>query len=46
MYLDGMGKNRDRKPDERFASFDYCYNYFYSFYSQNRISQLANDDNM
>lgn len=30
-FLEGKGKNKGRKPDERYSSFDYCYNYFYSF---------------
>jgi len=39
-YLNG------RLPNERFASFDYCYNYFYSFYKDNRINKLAAGDNL
>lgn len=35
-----------RKPNERYSSFDYCYNYFYSFYKQDRISELSSDDNI
>lgn len=45
-YLEGNGKNKGKKPDERYASFDYCYNYFYSFYSGNKISELSNEDNL
>jgi hypothetical protein len=28
IYLEGRSKNKGKKPDERYASFDYCYNYF------------------
>lgn len=45
-FLEGKDKNKGRKPDERYASFDYCYNYFYSFYKQNKISELANEENL
>lgn len=45
-FLDGQSKNKSRKLDERYDSFDYCYNYFYSFYQENRIPELANDDNL
>ena len=27
-FLEGNGKNKGRKPDERYASFDFCYNYY------------------
>ena len=46
IYLKGSGKNKGKKPDERYASFDYCYTYFYSFYTQNRISEIADDANL
>lgn len=46
MFLVGKGKNKGRKPDERYASFDYCYNYFYSFYKVDKIKELASDDNI
>jgi len=31
---------------ERYASFDYCYNYFYSFHKNNKISELVNSNNI
>ena len=34
-FLEGNGKNKGRKANERYASFDFCYNYFYSFYILN-----------
>jgi hypothetical protein len=45
-YLNGNNKNRDRKPCESYTSFDYCYNYFYSFYRKNRIRELASPENL
>jgi len=45
-FLEGNGKNKGRKPNERYASFDFCYNYFYSFYKQNKLSELANEKNL
>jgi len=45
-FLEGNGKNKGRKPDERYASFDFCYNYFYSFYKKNKLSELANEENL
>ena len=45
-FLEGNGKNRGRKPNERYASFDFCYNYFYSFYKENRVNEMANEKNI
>ena len=45
-FIEGAGKNKGRKPDERYSSFDFCYNYFYSFYKEDRISELSNDNNI
>ena len=45
-YLNGRGKSKGRQPCERFSSFDYCYNHFYSFYHDNRVSELADDRNL
>ncbi len=45
-FVEGNGKNKGRKPDERYASFDYCYNYFYSFYKTNKVKELADNQNM
>ena len=39
-YLDG------RKPNERYASFDYCFNYFQSFREADAISALASPINI
>lgn len=45
-FLEGKGKNKGRKPDERYASFDFCYNHFYSFYKQGKLNELANEKNI
>lgn len=44
--MKGRGRNKGRKPYERYASFDYCYNYFYSFYKEGKIKELASEENM
>lgn len=45
-FLEGNSKNKGRKPDERYSSFDFCYNYFYSFYKRNKLHELADDNNI
>lgn len=45
-FLEGNDKNNGRKPNERLASFDYCYNYFYLFYKKGKISELASKENL
>lgn len=45
-FIKGSGKNKGRMLNERYASFDFCYNYFYSFYKGNRLLDLANDKNL
>ncbi len=45
-FKKGDGKNKGRLPDERYASFDFCYNHFYSFYRQNKISDMASEKNL
>jgi len=45
-YLNWSGKNNGRKPDERFSSFDYCYNHFYTFFRENKLEKLADENNM
>lgn len=36
----------DRSPNKRYASFDYCYNYFNSFYEKGKISEIAEPENI
>lgn len=37
---------RNRDLDARNASFDYCFNYFHSFYEDKKIIDLASKDNI
>jgi hypothetical protein len=47
LFLDGDGeKIKGRYKEERFASFDYCFNYFQSFRKRNCIEKLCNPENM
>jgi hypothetical protein len=41
-----VGKCKGRMPDERYASFDYCYNYFQSFHERGAERALAEDENV
>ena len=45
-FIDGNGKNGGKNPDERYASFDYCYNHFQSFREKGCIEKMADKDNM
>jgi hypothetical protein len=40
-FRSGSGKNKGRKPKERYSSFDYCYNHFQSFRERGDVSSLA-----
>jgi hypothetical protein len=40
-FIEGSGKNRGRHPAERYASFDYCFNYFQQFREGGRLASLA-----
>jgi hypothetical protein len=42
-YIYGSGKSKGRNPNERYASFDYCYGYFCSFYRSGNVADIAND---
>ena len=46
LYNTGFDKDPGRGPNLRYASFDYCYNYFQKFREQNRIGELSNDQNI
>lgn len=45
-YITGREEQPMKRADGRYSSFDYCYNYFYSFYNENRIEKLATDENI
>ncbi|MHA1973027.1 MAG: hypothetical protein ACTSW1_08545 [Candidatus Hodarchaeales archaeon] len=46
LFIEGEGKNKGRKPSERYASFDYCFNYFQSFRENGILSELCNKTNI
>lgn len=45
-YLYGIGRTQGVMPTERYASFDYCFNYFQSFREQGRLEALANVEHL
>ena len=45
-YLDGDADSEGRKPDARYASFDYCFNYFQSFREAGESAALAKPANI
>jgi len=45
-YLDGSTASSGRKPDARYSSFDYCFNYFQSFHESRDIPALASPANV
>ena len=47
VVLEAIGKFlEDKNPDTRYASFDYCYNYFYFFYKKRKILDIARTENL
>lgn len=45
-FIKGEGKNKGKKPNERYASFDYCFNYFQSFRETESQNALIEPDNL
>ncbi len=45
-FLQGENKHQGVQPQERYASFDYCYNYFQSFRESGRVIDLAASENI
>jgi len=45
-YLGGATSSGGRKPNERYTSFDYCYNYFQAFRESGEVSALATPTNV
>jgi hypothetical protein len=37
---------KDRNPELRYASFDYCFNYFKSFYENGKVEEIASQENL
>lgn len=47
VFINGDNKkNNGRLADERYASFDYCFNYFQEFKEKNKIKELASDKHL
>ena len=44
-YLDGATGSGGRKPDARYASFDYCFNYFQAFREAGNVGAIAEPEN-
>ncbi len=45
-FLNGQGKNKGRGPLERYASFDYCFNYFQTYRENGSIAELCSSEHM
>lgn len=45
-YLDGTGGSGGRMPNARYASFDYCFNYFQSYREAGNIEAIAEGENI
>lgn len=45
-FLQGGTPGEGRHPDGRYASFDYCYNYFQSFREARRIPEIASPESI
>ena len=45
-FISGEGKDKGRHPNERYASFDYCFNYFQQFRENDKIKDIANAQNL
>ncbi len=37
---------KDRNPELRYASFDYCFNYFKSFHENDKVEEIASQENL
>ena len=45
-FMQGDEPSQSRPPDDNYASFDYCFNYFQSFRNQGRISKICHPENL
>lgn len=45
-FIDGVGLPKGPRPDLRYASFDYCFNYFQSFRESGAIPELASPERL
>jgi len=46
LFVEGGGQNMGLLPTERYASFDYCFNYFQHFRDKGMIEELAEPENI
>lgn len=46
LFNDGQGKNKGRQAVERYASFDYSYNYFRQFHELESINEISKPENI
>ncbi len=46
IYLSKISTDNEFAHWERYSSYDYCYNYFQSFYKNGIIKEIANDKNI
>jgi len=42
-FINGNGKSHGRQPRERYASFDYCFNYFQQFREDKTLRDMADE---
>ena len=45
-FLKSENEHQGVQPQERYASFDYCYNYFQSFRENGRVADLVTSENI
>jgi len=45
-FINGNDKSRGRQPGERYASFDYCFNYFQQFRDDKTLLDMADEAHM
>lgn len=45
-FVDGSDASNGRQPDDRYASFDYCFNYFQSFRDAGTTAQLSSSEHI
>jgi len=46
LFIEGQGKNKGRQATERYASFDFCFNYFQNYKDQGKINELSHTENI
>lgn len=46
IFMFGKGKSKGRYQIERYSSYDYCFNYFRSFFESNKLYELCSPKNI